>query len=536
MMSSAADLIAQGLHGAGVRHAFGIPGGEVLTVLEALDRVGIEFILTKHENAAGFMAEGAWHAAQAPGVLVATLGPGLANAVNVIANALQDRVPLIFLTGCVDARDAVTYTHQVFDQTALLESITKASFTAADGAVDVIIDKALAIALDDPPGPVHIDVPISLAAQEQPGNAQPRRAPVSRGVAGGMQLDRARQWLRAAHNPILIAGLEALGHHAESAVAEFVTELDIPLITTYKAKGILPEDHPLCLGGAGLSPKADTILLPLLSQSDLIILAGYDPIEMRSGWRNPWPAETRVIEFSGTPNHHYMHQASLNFCADVGASLKVLAAEQERKAHWPGGEAGAAREALKAMFQAGEQWGPATIIAVARECAPRTTVASVDSGAHRILLSQMWECYQPRTLLQSTGLCTMGCAVPLAAGYKLVASDQPVIAFVGDAGLEMMLGDLATLRSMDTPIVVIVFVDRSLSLIELKQRHNGMPNLGVDFAGTDFVKVAEGLGLHGLWIDDAKRLRTELKDALVRRQQPTLLACRIDRKAYDGTF
>ena len=160
MTASASDIVARRLHQAGVRYAFGIPGGEVVTLIDALDRVGIRFVLTKHENPAGFMAEGVWHIDGAPGVLIATLGPGVANAVNTVANAWQDRVPLIFLTGCVDPVEAARYTHQVFDHGALLRPVTKASLTLVDGAVDTLVDKAVAIALDDRPGPVHLDMPI----------------------------------------------------------------------------------------------------------------------------------------------------------------------------------------------------------------------------------------------------------------------------------------------------------------------------------------------------------------------------------------
>ena len=133
-MPTAATLIAERLAAAGCRFAFGIPGGEVLTLIDALAAAGIRFVLAKHENAAGFMAEGTWHQTGAPGVLVATVGPGIANAVNVIANAHQDRVPMIVLSGCVDAAEQQTYTHQVFDHQALLRPITNATLMAVDGA------------------------------------------------------------------------------------------------------------------------------------------------------------------------------------------------------------------------------------------------------------------------------------------------------------------------------------------------------------------------------------------------------------------
>ncbi|HEY9536049.1 MAG TPA: thiamine pyrophosphate-binding protein, partial [Kiloniellaceae bacterium] len=161
----AADLVARRLHEAGCRFAFGMPGGEVLTLVDALEAAGIRFVLAKHETAAGFMAEGVWQCTGAPGILVATVGPGVVNAVNVIANAEQDRVPLIVLTGCVDETEALTYTHQVLDHQQVLRPIAKASFRLTAEGADVIADKAVAIATESRAGPVHIDVPIAVADQ-----------------------------------------------------------------------------------------------------------------------------------------------------------------------------------------------------------------------------------------------------------------------------------------------------------------------------------------------------------------------------------
>ena len=536
MSTNAADIIARRLYEAGCRHAFGIPGGEVLTIVRALGDVGIEFLLAKHENSAGFMAEGAHHHTGSPGVLVATLGPGVANSVNVIANAWQDRVPLIFLTGCVDAAEAAVYTHQVFDHTALLAPVTKASLGVVDGAVDVIIDKAIAIALDGQPGPVHVDVPISTAAAEQPDDPPVRRpAPAPSAPAPGQHLDTARKWLADSRCPLMIAGVDVLNQGAESSVKRFLEDYSIPLVTTYKAKGVLPEDHPLSLGGAGLSPKADEHLLPLLGQADLILLAGYDPIEMRAGWCSPWTPDARVVEFSAVPNTHYVHQASVSFVGSVAAGLEALRNGAGRSETWPSGEAAAARAGLRAAFSAGNEWGPAALIDIARRRLPRATVATVDSGAHRILLSQMWECYTSRTLLQSTAHCTMGCALPLAIGYKLAAPELPVVAFVGDACLEMVLGELITLRDLGLPVIVVVFVDESLALIEMKQRRMGFENSGVDFQGTDYPAIMVALGMHGVWVDDQASMEQAIDQAL-QSDRSTLLACRIGRHGYDGAF
>jgi len=535
-----AEIIATKLLQAGCKRSFGIPGGEVLAIMGALDQVGIEFHLTKHENAAGFMAEGSWHAeeagSRAPGVLLATIGPGVANAVNVVANALQDRVPLIFLTGCVDAAEAETYTHQVFDHQAMLRPIVKASFKASQGTIGVMMEKALAIAFDGQPGPVHIDVPINVAELEsdeilrdlpQPGG------PVM--AAPTPLLGEAIDAISNAERPLIIAGVDAVTEDPGPALSQFSKAHSIPVITTYKGKGLINEHDELSLGGHGLSPKADTMLMPLIQEADCILLAGYDPIEMRTGWRNPWSEEAKVIEIAPALRTHGMHRVDVTLEASIAPTLAQFSHAIEAKDRWADGEPQKVRAQLEEFFSAPQDWGPGQVFHTLNQCLPDDTVITADSGAHRILLSQSWKSNQPHAFLQSTALCTMGCAVPLAAGYKLAKRDTPVCAFVGDAGLEMMLGELATIRDMKMPLIICVLVDESLALIEMKQRNSQRPNVGVDFSGTDFVGVAQAMGGVGVWIDDSDALKTQATAALDR-DTFTLLACRIDRRAYDGTF
>mgnify|MGYP003136226948 CR=1 FL=1 len=538
-MTTTSDIIGKRLYDAGCRHAFGIPGGEVLSLMDGLGKAGIAFHLVKHENAGGFMAEGTYHATGAPGILVATVGPGVVNAVNVVANAWQDQVPMIFLTGCVDAAEAETYTHQVFDHTKVIAPICKASMVAAEGAVDVMIDKAVAIAMQDPPGPVHLDVPINIAGKEAKVTGYPGRAAMSKTApAPGPDLDRARDAIANAQRPLMIAGVEVLHHNAARVIDEAVHRLNMPILTSYKAKGVVSEDDPLCLGGHGLSPKSYKALKPMLDDADVIVLAGYDPIEMRIDWRNAWPTGIdgkTVIEISAQPNTHYVHQADLSFVCDVGEGIRTLTAGINGKETWAGDGIAKMQAILKDAFPRDEAWGPAAVIDSARKAFPKNGFAAVDTGAHRILLSQQWDCYQPRTLTQSTGLCTMGCALPLAMGHKIAHPETPVIAFTGDGGMEMILGELATLRDMRLPVVIVVFVDQSLSLIELKQRANTQDNLGVDFGGTDFAALANVMGGIGVTAADRETLEKAIADGL-EADTFTLIACPIGRKAYDGRF
>lgn len=532
---TAAELIARRLYEAGCRHVFGIPGGEVLTMMQAFQEAGLEFVLVKHENAGGFMAEGTFHVTGAPGVLLSTIGPGVTNAVNVIANAAQDRVPLIFLTGAFDAAEVHTYNHQVLDHVAVMKTVAKASFTLVDGAVDVIIDKAVSIAMDPRPGPVHIDVPTALASIEQTTTAPTRRVrPAPAAPAPGPDLAFARNVLAGAERPIMIAGVEVLEHNASDCVAALARDFSIPLITTYKGKGILSEDDELALGGWGLSPLGDSHLLPLIDAADLILLAGYDPIEMRASWVTPWkPNKVPVIEFSAVANTHYVHQASLSFIGDIGAGLTALRDGVAPRDVWSDGAPRATRKALAAAFPTDEEWGPAAICDELRRALPDDALVSVDTGAHRILLNCVWQCRQPHTLIQSSAFGSMGCGLPLAIGAKLSDPDRDVVAVTGDAGLEMILGELATLRDAKLAVVVVVFVDASLTLIEMKQRAMGMANLGVDFERTDFAAVARALGGNGVDVDNRADLATAIRDGLAA-DTYTVIAAQIPRGAFDG--
>lgn len=532
-----ADIVGEALAKAGATHAFGIPGGEVLALMEGLDSAGLTFVLVKHENGGGFMAEGLWHMTGALPVLVATLGPGVANAVNVVANAMQDRVPLIFLTGCVDAAEAETYTHQVFDHQAMLRPIVKGSFRLAPGAVGVGIAKAIALATSGQPGPVHVDVPIGLAEAVASEDPVPLHLSSAPGRPPAAALQAALDKLAQARRPLAIAGVDAVNEAAGPLITQFCRDHAIPLITTYKGKGLMDETDQLCLGGAGLSPKADRILMPLMAQADCILLLGYDPIEMRIGWRNPWTNGQTVIEVAPVARSHGMHHAEHLLIGTLYETLPALHHDAPRR--WPDAAPTVARSALKSAFETLAHWGPHQVFDTMKRIMPPETIITADSGAHRILVSQMWECAAPRRMLQSSALCTMACAVPLAAGARIGNPTAPVLAFVGDAGLEMGAGELATLSGCDLPIVICVLVDDSLALIELKQRNTQRPNLGVDFGGagrsTDFAALARAFGGYGVEVTDQGALAREAKSALTRNSF-SLIAARIPRRAYDGAF
>lgn len=536
-LKRSADYIAEGLYLSGCRYAFGMPGGEVLTILDALNKAGIEFVLCKHENNGGHMAEGVYQRTGSISALLATIGPGATNIVNVVANAKQERVPLLVITGCVDQDVESYYTHQVIDHQKVFEEVTKASFKLSAATADMVVDKAIKIATTGQPGPVHIDVPVGVANEMVSPSLDSRTAkPSPMSPAQGSDLLYAKELLANSKRPLLIAGIDAMNQKAEEEIVRFINKHKTPVITTYKAKGIVPEDHSLSLGGVGLSPKSDSIVLKLIRQADLVIGAGYDPVEMRDSWKNAWDInKTKMIDITATISNHYMHSSNINFVGDVASSLRTISEGVHPANVWVGGEPDRAKNELKVAFRNPNEWSPGLVISMVRSAIPKNSIVTCDTGAHKILLSQMWTCFEPRSLLQSNSFSTMAIAVPMAIGAKMVEPEKTVVAFTGDAGLLMCLGELATVKEKELPIVIIVFVDDSLALIEKKQRERNLENAGVDFNKVNFAKIAKSFGGNGYDAYDEKQLDLALKESK-NNKAFSIVACHIPQFSYDGTF
>ncbi|HEX6012066.1 MAG TPA: thiamine pyrophosphate-dependent enzyme, partial [Geminicoccaceae bacterium] len=426
------------------------------------------------------------------------------------------------------------YTHQIVDHAALLRPLVKGSFEIEREGAGATVSRAVALATTPPMGPVHLDLaPDVAAAPDRSGEAL--AVPAQRVLPG---IDRGdpllaelRRRLDRAERPLLLAGFEAARGGAAPAVARLAEGHGVPVLTTYKAKGVLDESHPLALGGAGLSPLADHVLKPLVAAADLVLLAGYDPIEMRPGWLDPFPDPTRVVELTSAPPDHGMHAAGIALQGAVPALLEALAEGLEPRQRWPNGEPAAARARLEALFAPPAAWGPHAIIDALGAVLPEDAIVTVDSGAHRILLSQRWKARRPLSLLQSAGWCTMGAAVPLAIGARLTAPDRPVIAVLGDGGLEMTLGELGSVRDQRLPIVIIVLQDQSLALIELKQRQAGLGKAGVALGRTRYEEIAVAFDGVGVRVRDFGGLQAALTAALEGRAF-TLITCEIEADAY----
>ncbi|HKU37824.1 MAG TPA: thiamine pyrophosphate-dependent enzyme, partial [Polyangiales bacterium] len=298
------------------------------------------------------------------------------------------------------------------------------------------------------------------------------------------------------------------------------------------------ERDPLCVGAIALSPRADAIVRPLIQSADVVLLVGYDPVEMRASYAHPFAAHTRVIELAPRSREHSMHDAQLEIAGELATSLRALyelCSHQQRR--WPDDEPAAVRAALREAFapDGRVELSPLAVSEVLSRLLPETAHLTLDTGAHRIVLAQSLCARWPGQVLQSNGLCTMGYALPCAIGLAL-ASGRRVIAAMGDGGFEMVLGELATLRDSGLPLILVVFDDRSLALIDQKQQAAGLLRRGVWLGATDHVALVQAFGGRGVRVADVAALESALVSALEARDCFSVISCALVRGAYEGVI
>jgi len=553
---------------AGTRLMFGVPGGGPnLDVVGAAEAAGIRFVLAHGETAATIMAATSADLTGAPGAVVVTRGPGLASAVNGIAHAALDRLPVVVIADTVAdtgaGADAGRISHQRIDQAALGRSVAKAAVTVAGPAAAA---GAVAIARAAPAGPViaNMDASMNTSAASRDGSPGRRRA--ENGVeaqtlraaqdtaarAGRARLaeaaraGRARlaEAVRAARRPVVLLGTGAIPRTA--AVRAALAGRGIPALHTYRARGVLPDS---AAEAAGLV-TGGTMEWPLLSAADLIVGLGVDEAEMIPA-RWDYPARTILVAEPGAPPARGWFTGAAELTMPLTEALDVLAAGP--RPDWPADAGRAARRDASRRLAAAAAAGPGRlapqqVVATARACAPPETIATVDAGAHMLVAMPLWEVPGPRMLLTSSGLATMGYALPAAIAAALClqqtwglpqtqgAPEAPVLAFTGDGGLGMTLAEIETAVRLSLRVVVIVFNDAALSLIKIKQRPAGQGGEeAVRYRPVSFAAAAAALGAAGAAVGTERELAAALTDALAR-PGPTVIDASVDPACYPAVM
>jgi len=516
-----ADQIAATLQAYGGQFAVGIPGNDVLETIRACTDHGIRFVLAKSEPSAAFIADAIWQVTERPVALIPALGPGLANAISGLAGALMERTALLVLTGEVATAQANIYTHQVFDHVALAKPVVKYAADLNGGRAAQQTAKALDVALAYPAGPAMLNIPADvnrLAAKPAAIPHPPKRPRV--GLAAD-EAERLLQMIEQAARPLVLIGRGALIGGAPAGVESFIEAHRVPFFASYKAKGTVSDKHPLSLGAIGLSPVVDAVNLRQVEAADLLILIGFDPIELRDAWLDAWPAARTVISLDWGPLDHRVFPVGEEAFGDLPTLLAQLTPTlSETK---PGLiEAVAAHRAEVAeIIRPRDPAGaisPAGLFKTVSDRIRTDWLLTVDVGAHRILASHVVDCIVPGQMLQSNGLCCMGYAVPAAIGAQLAQPDKVVVALVGDGCMLMSLGDLALAAELDLPLVVIVLNDDALSLIKLKQSKMQMAPQAVDFRSPRFADIARGMGGAGVRVDSLAAFEAAFDQAIASRR------------------
>jgi acetolactate synthase I/II/III large subunit len=525
---STADLLAGYLHAVGVRHIFGYPGESIIDFMEAARHRDLALVSAVREGTAAFMAQGAAMATGLPGVCLSTLGPGSTAVLNGVASATLDRVPMLAVSGQIESSREQFFTHQVVDHGRLFAPVTKLALRLDPGSADTVIRKALRTAVAERPGAVHLTVTADAWAQPAPAQViVPPLTPVA--VSVDVYGDPLRV-LHAARRPVILAGIAALRCGAGPELAGLAELAGLPVVVSPMAKGTFPEDHPYFAGV--LDMAGHRVVWDLLAQADLILAAGFDPVELIS----PWSTGTPVMHLDTTPNTDQVYASAHEVVGHVGAILGWLAAHWSGEPRWAQAQVAAHRARLRAAWQAGRAGGklnPSDVVTIAREAAPPDAIVTTDVGSHKIMAGQAWLATEPRSVLMTNGLSAMGFGVPAAIAARLTRPDRPVIALVGDGGFAMTATELRIASALGLPITVVVFADGSLNRIELRQQLMGYPPTATRMTGTDLAALARAMDCDGVRVDSAAGLEQALAD---RSDRPLVIEARIDPAQYEAQF
>jgi acetolactate synthase I/II/III large subunit len=524
-----AELLVRCLENEGVRYVFGLPGEENLHVLEALKKSSIQFITTRHEQGAAFMADVYGRLTGQAGVCLSTLGPGATNLMTGVADANLDGAPLVAITGQVGTDRMHIESHQYLDLVAMFAPVTKwnAQIVRPSNTPE-IVRKAFKLSQNEKPGAVHIDLPENIAAMPAVGSPLPKRT-VEKTFAAFRSIEQAAEAIAQAENPIILVGNGAIRANASKMLTEFATQLNIPVANTFMGKGVIPYKHPLALWAVGLQQR-DYISCGF-DRTDLVIAIGYDLIEYSP---KKWNADGTIpiVHISETPAEIDSSYIPLvEVVGDISDSLQEVLYRADRTGK-PNPYALELRAEIRADYaqyanDEGFPIKPQKLIYDLRNVMGPHDVVISDVGAHKMWMARHYHCDEPNTCLISNGFAAMGIAIPGAIAAKLVYPDRRIVAVTGDGGFMMNCQELETALRAKTPFVTIIFNDGGYGLIEWKQYNQFGEPAFIKFGNPDFVKLAESMGLKGYRISSAYDLLPTLKEALDQ-DVPAVIDCPID--------
>lgn len=499
-MPKGSDLLVAALENEGVDRIFGVPGEENLDFLESLRNSRIELVLTRHEQAAAFMAATHGRLTGRPGVCLATLGPGALNFSTGAAYAHLGAWPLILITGQKAVMSAKQARFQIVDIVASMKPLTKMTRQIVNAAaIPATVRDAFRVAMEERPGPVHLELPEDIAGEEVEAVPVVPVHPLERPVAPGAALDRAAAAILAAKRPLVMIGAAGSRPWLADDLSAFVTRTRLPFFNTQMGKGAVTGGSNLYMGTAALS-EGDYVH-EAVARADLIIAIGHDTVEkppflMKSGGG---PKVIHVGFQSATVEQVY--QPDIEVLGDIGSTVGALADRLEGRLTEDAGMMELRQKILARLNDRAEEdrfpVTPQRLVHDVREAMPEDGIVCLDNGMYKIWFARNYRTHVANTLLLDNALATMGAGLPSAMMASMLYPQRRVLAVCGDGGFMMNSQEMETAVRLGLNLVVLILNDSAYGMIRWKQAVDGFEDFGMRFGNPDFVRYAEAYGAKG---------------------------------------
>jgi acetolactate synthase I/II/III large subunit len=532
-MMKASRALVSCLENEGVQRIFGIPGEENMDTMDALADSSIEFVLTKHENSAAYMATVQARLTNQPGVCLSTLGPGATNMVNGVADAFLSNLPLVALCGQAGQNRMDPPQKQVVDLINLYKPITKETLSIrTPSTVPMLVRKAFDTARRERPGPVMLELPEDVMKQDCVETPIPV-CPIIRARHESGALARIAEVLSQAERPLIMAGHGVVRADAGKELKAFARSWNIPVAHTWMGSGILSFDDPLSLNTVGMR-NYDTVI-EAFEKADVIMLAGYDPPEFQPQFWNT--GRKKIIVYVGEVPVGYAHNLNVNI--QVLGGLKYMLKSLYRigvpKSNWVSDIRNRLLKEISQTYADCAGMNPKNAVKAVREVMGLGDIVVPDVGAHLIWFARHYPVRKENTLLLPNGLITMGVGVPGALAAKICRPERDVVAVVGDASFMMTSAELETAKRIGANFVTIIFNDSGLGLIKVKMKRSFGRDYGCDFTNPDFIKYAESFGAKGYRVERADELKETLKRCL-RNKELAVIDAKVDYSGNEELF
>ena len=509
----ASDLFVKALEAEGVEYIFGLPGEENLDLLNSLRDSSIRVIVTRHEQAAGFMAATYGRLTGKAGVCLSTLGPGATNLVTAAAYAQLGAMPMLMITGQKPIKRSKQGHFQIVDVVDMMRPLTKYTRQIVSGDnIPSRVREAFRLAEEERPGAVHLEFPEDVAAEGTDEDIIPKSM-VRRPIAEEKAIRRAVEMIEAARHPLVLIGAGANRKLTSKMLRLFVDKFGIPFFTTQMGKGVLDERDPLCLGSAALSDH--DFVHRAIRAADLIINVGHDVVEKPPFFMKQGGFKVIHVNFSSAAvDPVYFPQVEV--VGDIANSIWQICERLTKQESWDFTYFMKVREAVEAHIQEGADDDrfpiyPQRLVADVRSVMPSDGIIALDNGMYKIWFARNYKAHKPNTVLLDNALATMGAGLPSAMAACLVHPERRVMAVCGDGGFLMNSQELETAVRLELNFVILLLRDNGYGMIKWKQDAMRFPSFGLDFGNPDFVKYAESYGAHGHRVESAQDLVPQIE-------------------------